>query len=129
VLTIAVAPAAAAPAATHHGSCHTRACFRRSCRSHACKARVARKLAIRHKRATVAPYRGWLARTRWCESRGNYRAISPGGRYRGAYQFDLDSWQRAGGRGDPVDAGKLEQDFRAVRWLQAVGRGAWPVCG
>jgi hypothetical protein len=101
----------------------------RACHTHGCKARVARKQANRRKRVAIAPYRAWLASTRWCESRGNYRAVSPGGRYRGAYQFDLDSWQRAGGHGDPVDATRLEQDFRAVRWRQMVGRGAWPVCG
>jgi hypothetical protein len=83
----------------------------------------------------IAPYRPWLRSTGACESggglnlRSGLRALSPGGRYRGRYQFDWSSWQRAGGHGDPVAAGWVEQAFRAVRWREIRGTSAWPVCG
>jgi peptidoglycan endopeptidase LytE len=71
---------------------------------------------------------GW-ARLRNCESSGNYRAISPGGLYRGAYQFDLRTWEAVGGAGDPIDATPAEQDLRAQLLYDRRGRQPWPVCG
>jgi len=103
------------------------------------KARVHRKQVrahYLHRLHTIQPYTAWLEKTGACESgTGSYdlsvglRAISPGGTYRGRYQFDMDSWARAGGSGDPVAANWLEQAYRAVVWLKMVGNGAWPVCG
>lgn len=71
---------------------------------------------------------GW-ARLRSCESSGNYRALSPGGLYRGAYQFDLRTWEAVGGTGDPIDAAPAEQDLRAQILYDRRGRQPWPSCG
>lgn len=79
------------------------------------------------RRNAVRPYRGWLARTRACESPTG--RDSNNGLYHGYYQFDVRSWYGAGGRGMPCQASRLEQDYRAVIWLRKVGSGAWPVCG
>jgi hypothetical protein len=77
---------------------------------------------------TTAP-NGHLRVIAACESGGNPRAISQGGRYRGKYQFDLKTWRSVGGSGDPAAAPEIEQDWRA--WLLYRSRGAqpWPVCG
>jgi hypothetical protein len=73
-------------------------------------------------------YEQWDA-LRNCESGGNYRAVSPSGLYRGAYQFDLGTWAAVGGSGDPAVAPPEEQDHRAqVLWSQR-GSAPWPVCG
>ncbi|MET0159937.1 MAG: transglycosylase family protein [Acidimicrobiales bacterium] len=73
-------------------------------------------------------YAQWAA-LRQCESSGNYRAVSPSGLYRGAYQFDLDTWASVGGSGDPINASPAEQDHRAqVLWSQR-GASPWPICG
>lgn len=73
-------------------------------------------------------YEQWDA-LRNCESGGNYRAVSPSGLYRGAYQFDLGTWATVGGSGDPAVAPPEEQDHRAqVLWSQR-GASPWPVCG
>jgi hypothetical protein len=100
----------------------------RACSSHACKARVARKHAIRRKRAVVRPYLAWLLRTASCESGGRWH-IATGNGFYGGLQFTLSSWRAVGGRGYPHRASRLEQMYRAVRLLHAQGRGAWPVCG
>lgn len=70
-----------------------------------------------------------LAKIRRCESRGNYSAVSPSGRYRGAYQFDLPTWRSVGGTGDPAAASPTEQDYRALLLLRARGTRPWPNCG
>ena len=73
-------------------------------------------------------YAQWSA-LRQCESSGNYRAVSPSGLYRGAYQFDLGTWATVGGSGDPINASPAEQDHRAqVLWSQR-GASPWPICG
>ena len=69
------------------------------------------------------------AQLRGCESGGNYRAVSPGGAYRGAYQFDLGTWRTVGGSGDPIAASPAEQDHRAQLLWQSRGHAPWPVCG
>ncbi len=69
------------------------------------------------------------ARLRQCESSGNYRAVSPSGRYRGAYQFDLRTWESVGGTGDPAAAPPEEQDLRARILYERRGARAWPHCG
>lgn len=107
----------------------------RGCNTRACDRRVDRKIIRKrnnHKRRVIKPYLGWLASTRACESptgRDSAPYNSRGDRYHGFYQFDLQSWRGAGGRGLPCDASWLEQSYRAVRWLKMSGRGAWPVCG
>jgi Transglycosylase-like domain len=69
-----------------------------------------------------------LARIRACESGGNYAAVSPDGRYRGAYQFDTATWQAMGGTGDPAQASMAEQDARAAALYAQSGGAPWPVC-
>ena len=64
-----------------------------------------------------------------CESGGNPRAVSPGGRYRGKYQFSVDTWQNLGGRGDPVDASEAQQDRIALKLYRRSGTAPWPSCG
>ena len=64
-----------------------------------------------------------------CESRGNPRAVSRTGRYRGLYQFSLASWEWVGGTGDPIHASPAEQTRRARLLFQRIGAAAWPVCG
>jgi hypothetical protein len=71
----------------------------------------------------------FLAKVRACESGGNYRAISSTGRYRGAYQFSVETWRGVGGSGDPAAAPPAEQDARALALLRMQGTRAWPVCG
>ena len=70
-----------------------------------------------------------LAAIRACESSGNYAAVSPDGLYRGAYQFDLPTWQSVGGNGDPAAASSAEQDARASQLWSQRGSNPWPSCG
>jgi len=64
-----------------------------------------------------------------CESGGNATAVSPTGRYRGAFQFSLATWQAAGGSGDPIDVSYDEQKQIAMTWARAVEPATqWPVC-
>ncbi len=70
-----------------------------------------------------------LARIARCESGGNPTAISPGGRYRGKYQFSRATWRAMGGSGDPAAAPEAEQDRRAAALLAARGTSPWPSCG
>ncbi|MBS1838257.1 MAG: transglycosylase family protein [Actinobacteria bacterium] len=71
----------------------------------------------------------FLARVRACESHGIYTIVSSTGRYRGAYQFSVETWRGVGGSGDPAAASPAEQDARALALLRLQGRRAWPVCG
>lgn len=64
-----------------------------------------------------------------CESRGDPRAISAGGTYRGKYQFSFSTWVSVGGEGDPAAASETEQDRRAAILYKTGGPGHWPVCG
>jgi hypothetical protein len=63
-----------------------------------------------------------------CESGGNPRAVSPGGQYRGKYQFSLSTWHNIGGEGDPVEAPEAEQDRLALRLYRRSGTSPWPNC-
>lgn len=68
---------------------------------------------------------GALAR---CESGGNPRAVSSTGRYRGAFQFSIATWQGIGETGDPIDY-SYEHQLAAAKRLQArSGWGQWPRC-
>ncbi len=64
-----------------------------------------------------------------CESGGNPAAVSPGGAYRGKYQFDQGTWESVGGHGDPAAAPEAEQDYRAALLYARAGPSPWPVCG
>jgi peptidoglycan hydrolase-like protein with peptidoglycan-binding domain len=63
-----------------------------------------------------------------CESGGDPTAVSADGRYRGKYQFSLETWARMGGTGDPAAAPEAEQDKRAAKLMQSDGPGSWPAC-
>ncbi len=73
--------------------------------------------------------RGNLAGIRNCESSGDYGAVSADGKYRGAYQFDRQTWTAVGGSGDPAAASADEQDRRAAILYRQRGTSAWPSCG
>jgi hypothetical protein len=70
-----------------------------------------------------------LRRIAECESGGNPRAISPGGQYRGKYQFSRETWHRLGGSGDPADAPEWLQDRLALKLYRQSGTAPWPSCG
>jgi hypothetical protein len=70
-----------------------------------------------------------LRRIALCESGGDPTAVSPGGTYRGLYQFDLPTWRGVGGRGDPAAASAEEQGRRAALLYSRRGPAPWPVCG
>lgn len=64
-----------------------------------------------------------------CESGGNPAAVSPGGTYRGKYQFDYGTWASVGGSSDPAAASEAEQDYRAALLYSRSGSSPWPICG
>ena len=66
---------------------------------------------------------------RFCESSGDYAVTNFSGKYRGAYQFDLETWETVGGTGDPAAASPAEQDHRALRLYLSRGHAPWPECG
>jgi hypothetical protein len=71
-----------------------------------------------------------LVKIAMCESGGNPRAVSPGGRYRGKYQFLRSTWKAWGGRTrDPARASERHQDQVALRLYRAQGTAPWPSCG
>jgi peptidoglycan hydrolase-like protein with peptidoglycan-binding domain len=70
-----------------------------------------------------------LARIARCESGGDPAAISPGGRYRGKYQFSRATWRAVGGKGDPAKASEAVQDSMALALYRRQGASPWPVCG
>ncbi len=70
----------------------------------------------------------WAA-LRACEASDNYRVTNDSGKYRGAYQFDLATWESVGGVGDPSEATPDEQDLRAALLHQQRGSSPWPFCG
>ncbi len=73
---------------------------------------------------------------RFCESSGNYRAVSRDGRYYGAYQFWPDTWDFVARRNYPRLVGMLpsaatthDQDRMAYRLWEERADQPWPVCG
>jgi hypothetical protein len=69
-----------------------------------------------------------LRRIAECESGGNPRAVSPGGMYRGKYQFSRETWRNLGGTGDPADAPEWLQDRLALKLYRQAGTAPWPNC-
>jgi len=69
-----------------------------------------------------------LERIASCESGGDPTAVSADGRYRGKYQFSLETWAAMGGEGDPAQAGEAEQDRIAAKLLKQAGTSPWPNC-
>jgi Transglycosylase-like domain/Putative peptidoglycan binding domain len=70
-----------------------------------------------------------LRRIAQCESGGNPRAVSPGGTYRGKYQFSRSTWRNLGGSGDPAAAPEWLQDKLALKLYRQSGTAPWPNCG
>ena len=66
-------------------------------------------------------------RVAWCESRRTWD-VDTGNGYFGGLQFALGSWQWMGGTGNPADASKEEQIYRANLLWQAQGWNGWPGC-
>jgi hypothetical protein len=73
----------------------------------------------------------WARRTSECESGGDPNAVSPGGTYRGAFQFSRPTWRGApkSPGGDPIDYSWRTQAVVAVYLKKAEGTGPWPNCG
>lgn len=68
------------------------------------------------------------AKLRFCEAGGNY-ANKRNPLYRGAYQFDYQTWKNFGGYYDPADAPPEVQDAAAFALYARRGAQPWPVCG
>lgn len=73
---------------------------------------------------------------RVCESGNNYSALSPGGWYRGAYQFAQSTWDWVAASYyphlvgvDPAVAAPADQDMMALKLFEVGGAGHWPHCG
>ena len=62
-----------------------------------------------------------------CESGGDYSALNPSSGAGGAYQIIPSTWELYGGRGEPQNASKEEQDRIAAEIWADSGGGAW-VC-
>jgi hypothetical protein len=82
-----------------------------------------------HRAGLTAAMRARLNRIAFCESKGNPRAVSGSGTFRGKYQFSYSTWKSVGGKGDPAAAPEREQDRRAALLLTRSGSSPWPVCG
>lgn len=90
---------------------------------------------------TTAPAPGGPTAEQWaalraCESGGRYDAVSPSGRYRGAYQFSQATWdwvaswaQPALVGVDPAAASVPDQDTMALALYGRQGSSPWPHCG
>lgn len=63
-----------------------------------------------------------------CESGGNYSAVNPSSGAGGAYQILPSTWELYGGKGEPQNAPKAEQDRIAAEIWADSGPSAW-VCG
>ncbi|HEX6781298.1 MAG TPA: transglycosylase family protein [Solirubrobacterales bacterium] len=62
-----------------------------------------------------------------CESGGNYSALNPSSGAGGAYQILPSTWELYGGKGEPQNAPKAEQDRIAAEIWADSGGSAW-VC-
>ncbi len=63
-----------------------------------------------------------------CESGGDYGAVNPSSGAGGAYQIIPSTWALYGGKGEPQNGSKAEQDRIAAEIWADSGTGAW-VCG
>jgi peptidoglycan hydrolase-like protein with peptidoglycan-binding domain len=85
--------------------------------------------SVRRSRGRSVRVPAVLRRIAECESGGNPRAVSPGGQYRGKYQFSRETWRGLGGSGDPADAPEWLQDRLALKLYRQRGSAPWPNCG
>lgn len=91
-------------------------------------------------RVTAAPKRGCVNGLRFCWTDDPFDALSAceagmqptriggGGRFRGAFQFDMDTWHANGGEGDPIDHSYAEQKAVAQFLQSRRGWSPWPTC-
>lgn len=86
--------------------------------------------------APLVPSDEALYQLRVCESSNNYGAVSYGGSYRGAYQFDQSTWDGVASRHfprlvgvDPAAAAPADQDAMARALYRERGAQPWPHCG
>ena len=84
----------------------------------------------------IGPSDEALAELRRCEASGDYGAVSWGGTYRGAYQFDQRTWDSVASRwlprlvgADPAGAAPADQDLLARALYDERGWAPWPTCG
>lgn len=67
------------------------------------------------------------------DTAGGYGAVSPGGQYRGGYQFDQQSWDSVARTAgwhfligkDPARVSPFWQDEMAFKYWQMAGNGPW----
>jgi hypothetical protein len=90
---------------------------------------VGRERALRSEIRTARSIYPKLRRIAQCESGGNPRAVGGGGKFRGLFQFDYQTWRGVGGHGDPAAAPAAEQYRRAAILYKRRGSSPWPVCG
>ena len=77
-----------------------------------------------------------LRKLRSCEAGGRYDALSPGGYYRGAYQFSQSTWDGVARRNyrwlegrNPAQVERWWQDAMARALYRERGWSPWPYCG
>lgn len=63
-----------------------------------------------------------------CESTHDAKAVSPDGKYLGAFQFDLTTWHSLGMMGSPTDYSYEVQKEAAEDLQSKRGWSPWPVC-
>jgi hypothetical protein len=93
------------------------------------RARTVRLTRVLSRAPALTPAEAHLRAIEACESGGDPRAVSPGGLYRGALQFDGPTWRSVGGRGYPAAATLTEQRWRGLLLYLRRGAQPWPVCG
>lgn len=73
----------------------------------------------------------WARKTGACESGNDPKAVSPGGTYRGAFQFMRSTWRTSpkSPGGDPIRYRWKTQAVVAVKLKRRDGAGHWPNCG
>ena len=92
--------------------------------------------ATEHLPAAPGPAADRWDALRECESGGDYAITNPSGKYRGAYQFDRQTWNSVAERHaphlvgvDPAAASPGEQDAMALALYTERGSRPWPNCG
>ncbi len=84
-----------------------------------------------------APTPDQWAQLRMCEASGSYTIVNPSGKYHGAYQFGVATWDGLAasmGRTDlvgvlPSKASPADQDAMALELWNRRGSSPWPHCG
>lgn len=101
------------------------------CSTHKCWARVSAKRHAhfwpRKLHAQPQGWQAWAWSTSGCES--NHRRVARESGFYSYFQWTLQTWHVAGGRGNPEQHSYEEQAVKAIRYARRYGTGAWPVCG